>query len=200
MSDSYEESLMKLEEMRSRYKSGFSHSDRQYIEQLHMRLFGEGVKNLTCGDCYRDAYIENYTYLKKMGKVPEKKNFILKAGALLRVPFTSMTFVNPINDEDAIAALAAEPKLIVKFAEFPKNWEKQVADYKAQEASKQEEVKANANAVQELEELRKAYDELQKADAEKADHIKTLEDTIARLTASDGDKSDKKPTEKKNAE
>lgn len=127
----YDEIIASLEEMRSRFDSGFLSYDRELIEALHLRLFGK-VVNRACGNCYRDAYILIYSKLKKDKTMPKIPNYEVKAGVLIHTFGTSEYYTNPLpNDEVALDFLAANENNINLFARYPKDWEEQLKKYKA---------------------------------------------------------------------
>lgn len=91
-------------------------------------VLGRTFTKTSCGDCYRDAVIEMYSYLKRYGKMKEKSSYALKNGVLLQVGFGSseMYTNNNLTDEAAERYLAENPKGIVFFASTPSDWEKRV--------------------------------------------------------------------------
>lgn len=124
---SYEETLTILEEMRSRFESGFSSSDRLKIEQLYFDICGKRVRKSGCKDCYRDAYIETRVKLKRLGTMPKKPNYILKAGAIIHPQGTSDFYsLGNIPDEIAEKWLGEYPADINKFETYPADWESRV--------------------------------------------------------------------------
>jgi len=193
----YEELMNRLSEMRSRFDKGFSPSDRAYIERLYASLLNKKVRKSGCSDCYRDAYIELYHYLKNEGKMPNRPNYVLKAGVVIHPKGTNEFYANTnIPDEIAEAHLAQHPNAINDFLFYP-------SDYLARiEARKNGEVPATTDdgelsaalhsAQKELEETKAALDEtkLQLAAKEKEvedvkailkDAQKELEETKAAL-------------------
>lgn len=123
----YEETLRTLEEMRSRFHSGFSSSDKMKIDELYLLICGKRVKNTGCGDCYRDAFIETRLKLKSMKKLPEKPNYILKAGCIIHPQGTSKFYsLNNVTDEAAENHLAKFPHDIAMFETYPTDWESRV--------------------------------------------------------------------------
>ncbi len=149
----YEELMSRLTEMRGRYDSGFSSSDRSCIETLYRKLLGKAIRRTGCGDCYRDAFVEIFTYLKKIGTMPTKPNYILKAGVVVHPKGTNQFYANAnIPDEIAEKHLAEFPNAIVDFQSYP-------SDYLARvEARKNGETPAPTDT----EALTKAYEEAEK--------------------------------------
>lgn len=129
---SYEETMLQLTEMKSRYDSGFSYSDKQLLESLNRLIFGKGITNTGCNDCYRDAYIIIMNHLKKIKTMPAKPNYILKAGALIHPAGTSKFYTNALPSDDiAEEHLSKFPADIIKFAHYPADYEQRVEAYKA---------------------------------------------------------------------
>lgn len=128
-----------LSAMRSRYDSGFSSVDRHYIEKLYASLLSKKVRRSGCGDCYRDAYIEIYSYLKREGKMIKKSNYVLKSGIIVHPAGTNKFYANAkIPDEVAEEYLGKYPQNIIEFAVYP-------ADYLARV-----EARKNGQAVEDV--------------------------------------------------
>ena len=124
---SYEETLRTLEEMRSRFDSGFSSSDKVKIETLYLQICGKRVRNTGCRDCYRDAYIEIRSKLKQLGKMPKKPNYTLKAGAIIHPQGTSKFYsLANIPEDVAEEWLGKYPADINKFETYPTDWQSRV--------------------------------------------------------------------------
>lgn len=116
-----------LEEMRSRFSSGFSSSDKAKIEELYLLVCGKRVRNTGCGDCYRDAFIEVRTKLKQLKAMPKKPNYILKAGVIIHPQGTSKYYsLNNIPDDVAEEWLGQFPADITSFETYPQDWESRV--------------------------------------------------------------------------
>lgn len=124
----YEEIIGKLDTMRDRAKTGgFSSSDKALIENLYREVCGKSVRNTGCSDCYKDAYIETYLKLKSLGKMPQKPNYILKAGVVRR-KFGSNKFYALSNCPDEVAEEYLRENLsnIRFFEKFPDDWQDRV--------------------------------------------------------------------------
>ena len=80
-----EEVVNQMQELGS--KASLSSSDKLEIERLYYEVLGKTFHKTSCGDCYRDAAIEIYLYLKRNGKMKEKSNYALKNGVLLQPEF-----------------------------------------------------------------------------------------------------------------
>lgn len=127
----YSKTMTLLNEMKPHYDDGFTSSERGVIENLYNKVCGKPIHRSGCSDCYRDAYIEIVTTLKKLGKMPTTPNYVLKAGALLH-EFGSSDFYTLNNCPDEIAEkwLATHPADIVLFERTPSDWEAKVKQKK----------------------------------------------------------------------
>lgn len=127
----YSKTMTLLDEMKPHYDDGFTSSERGVIENLYNKVCGKPIRRSGCSDCYRDAYIEIVTTLKKIGKMPTIPNYVLKAGALLH-EFGSSDFytLNNCPDEFAEKWLATHPADIVLFERTPSDWEEKVKQKK----------------------------------------------------------------------
>lgn len=126
---SYEETIILLSEMRSRYDDGFSSIDREVLENINRQLFGKSITHTGCGDCYRDAYLLIMKTLKQLKSMPKQKsNYLLKGGAIIRRAGDNKFYTNPLpNDEVPELYLAEFPTEINKFASYPADWQARVA-------------------------------------------------------------------------
>ena len=124
---SYEVAMSTLKEMRSRFDSGFSSSDKVIIEHLYSEVCNKRVRNTGCKDCWRDAYIEVRRKLKILGTMPKKPNYVLKAGVVLHEPGTSQFYtLSNCPDEVAERYLGKYPHFINQFETYPLDYETRV--------------------------------------------------------------------------
>ena len=175
---SYDETLKTLEEMRSRYESGFSSSDKAKIEELYLLICGKRVRNTGCRDCYRDAYIETRVTLKKIGSMPKQANYILKAGAIIHPQGTSKFYsLNNIPDEVAEEWLGKYPADLSKFETYPADWESRVAARKEGKVAEPtiDELKAEVERLNEVVNAKDTEIEQLKANAGAADGADAIE-------------------------
>lgn len=109
-------------------QTSLSSSDKVDIEIMYHEVLGRTFAGTSCGDCYHDAVIEIYSYLKKYGKMKEKSNYALKNGVLLQINFGSgeMYTNDNLTDEAAEKYLSKYPKGISLFAAAPTDWEERV--------------------------------------------------------------------------
>ena len=201
----YEETLKTLEEMRSRFSSGFSSSDRAKIDVLYLLVCGKRVRNTGCGDCYRDAFIETRLKLKQLGNMPKKPNYILKAGVVLHKPGTSKFYtLNNVPDEAAEEWLGEFPHDISNFETYPTDWESRVKARKdgtvhvpttdelkdeveklnAELAEKETAIEAKDEKIAEVEaELSAAKEQLEAGKNEAQEEVERLNGVIAEKEA-----------------
>lgn len=121
----YDEIMQELKEMKPHYDGGFSLLEKQRIVELYWRILRKKINNLNCSDCYRDAFLEIYSFLKKNGKLPEERHYELKDGKCLHV-FGSSEYLFDVTDEQAEKFLAQCPAAIGNFKSYPEDWEERV--------------------------------------------------------------------------
>ena len=102
--------------------------DKSDIELMYREVLGKDFVKTSCNDCYHDAVIEMYLYLKRTGNMKEKSNYTLKNGVLLQIEFGSNTMYTNANLTDEVAEnyLAKNPKGEIFFASMPTDWEERV--------------------------------------------------------------------------
>lgn len=137
-----EEVVNQMQELGS--KASLSSSDKLEIERLYYEMLGKTFHKTSCGDCYRDAAIEIYLYLKRNGKMKEKSNYALKNGVLLQPEFGNSSFYTNANLTDEVAEkyLAKHPKNINMFAVFPNDWKERVKERETPSSGINEELVA----------------------------------------------------------
>ena len=148
----YNETMTCLKEMECHYKDGFTSSERHVIESLYNKICCKPIRTSGCSDCYRDAYIELVTTLKRLGNMPTTPNYVLKAGAVLH-EFGSAEFytLNNIPDDFAERWLASHPSDACLFEKMPSDWEERVNKRKNEAETKktsdiEKENKENSNS------------------------------------------------------
>lgn len=116
--------------MESRYHSGFSSLDRSFLDSMYYMIFGKEITNKGCSNCFRDAYIEIYSKLKREQKMPKKSSYQLKAGAVITFFGSSQAFTNAnLTDEVAVKYLSLCDDNAKMFSYLPDGWETQVSDF-----------------------------------------------------------------------
>lgn len=120
----YEEALLIVNELRGRFESGFSTSDKEAIETLYQEVLRKEFKRTNCQDCYRDALIEVYNYLKTEKKMKAKCLYVLLAGVIIQDFANGKVYTNAnLTDEVAEGYLKRFPKQIKMFQSYPEDWE-----------------------------------------------------------------------------
>lgn len=131
----YEDIMKELREMRNHYDSGFSSLERQRIGELYQRILGKQIANMNCPDCYKDAFIETFTTLQRLGKLPDEKHYQLQDGKCLHL-FGTSQYLFDVTDEQAETFLAQMPSAISSFKKFPEDWQERVERRKARKSRK----------------------------------------------------------------
>lgn len=123
---SVDEVVNRMKELGS--KASLSSSDKSEIERYYHEALGKTFHKTSCSNCYYDAAIEIYLYLKRNGKMKEKSNYGLKNGILLQPEFGSSNFYTNANLTDEVAEkyLAKKPSNITLFSVYPEDWEERV--------------------------------------------------------------------------
>lgn len=109
-------------ELRGRFDAPFSSSDKSVIGELYNEVLGKTFKPTSCQNCYHDALLEVYNYIKKNNRMAEKSNYRLKAGAIINCPNFNKGKVycnDNLTDEVASAFLAEYPEQEVLFQKIP---------------------------------------------------------------------------------
>ena len=75
-----------IEKLRGRFDSPYSTSDKSTIEGLYYEVLGKTFRPTSCQQCYHDAVIEIYCYIKKNNSMAEKSNYRLRAGVIINCP------------------------------------------------------------------------------------------------------------------
>ncbi len=120
----YREALSIVDELRTHFDSGFSSSDKEAIQNLYREVLRKEFKPTNCQDCYRDALIEVYNYLKREGKMKVKCLYALLAGVIIQDFAAGKIYTNAnLTDEVAENYLKRFPKQISMFGTFPKDWQ-----------------------------------------------------------------------------
>ena len=162
--------MERLSEMRDRFDAGFSSSDRLFINDMSVVVLSKCVRNSSCSDCYRDAFLEIYHKLKMLGTMPKEKKFVLRAGVLLH--FNGKMYVNEnLTDDIAVAAISDNVGRKDLFQKFPDNLDELIAANRAmiakeaetEEADKEELRKQVAGLKSENERLSKELEESKSA-------------------------------------
>lgn len=155
----YEETMTRLKEMKSRYQDGFSSLDRSLLDSLYFNIFGREITNRGCSDCYRDAYMEILIYLKRNKAMPKKSDFVLKPGAIITFFGEPKCYSNAnITDEAALRFLAMNPSNEKLFEHLPEGWKSRLPKSDTPEVEDKDAV--IARLTKENEQLRKENEDL----------------------------------------
>lgn len=115
------------DELKARFDAGFSSSDKESIAELYREVLHKELKRTNCNDCYRDALIEVYHYLKTEKKMKEKCAYSLLAGVIIQDFENGKVYTNAnLSDEVAEGYLKRFPRQIQMFAKYPENWEERI--------------------------------------------------------------------------
>lgn len=144
----YEEIITALEEMKPHFDAGFTLSERSLLDELHHELFNRVITLTGCSDCYRDAYLIIYNKLKRDGSMPDKSNYKLKPGALIRFFGETEYYTNNVPDAVAERYLKLDKDNIKNFQRFPDDWESRIGAKKPSTEVKTEEEDNNTPAPQ----------------------------------------------------
>lgn len=120
----YQEAVSMTDELKARFDAGFSTSDKDDIAELYREVLHKELKRTNCNDCYRDALIEVYNYLRTEKKMKEKCAYSLLAGVIIQDFENGKVYTNAnLTDEAAEGYLKRFPKQIQMFGRFPEDWE-----------------------------------------------------------------------------
>lgn len=133
MQYSYEQAKAIIEDMENRYKSGFSFSDKDKLASLYFQTQGKHIANLSCSNCYRDAFIIIKLYLRNHTTMPEYE-YILLNGIVIHKFGSDVYHAQGIPNDVAEDWLAQDPSRIRFFYKFPEDWESRIAKAPAEEA------------------------------------------------------------------
>lgn len=123
----YLEALNMVDELKARFEAGFSTSDKESIAELYSEVLRKELKRTNCNDCYRDALIEVYIYLRTEKKMKAKCAYSLLAGVIIQDFENGKVYTNAnLTDEVAEGYLKRFPKQIQMFAKYPENWEERI--------------------------------------------------------------------------
>ncbi|GAA2993664.1 hypothetical protein [Prevotella corporis] len=112
-----------IEDLKGRFDAPFGSSDKTTIENLYYEVIGKTFVPTSCQQCYHDGLIEIYHYIKNNGKMAEKLNYRLKAGAIINCPafMSGKVFSNDnLTDDVAEKFLKQFPDNVELFQKVPK--------------------------------------------------------------------------------
>lgn len=148
-----EEARNKVAELRGRFDAPFSSSDKETIGNLYWEVLRKTLRPTNCQQCYHDALIEIYLYLKNNNKMKQKTNYRMRAGYIINSPKfdNGKVYSNDnLTDEVAERYLAQFPKSVSMFEALPKGFsiEKIIKKVKAN-SKKEDNPEKEANSKKE---------------------------------------------------
>lgn len=121
-----EEAKRIVNELRVRFDAPFDSSDKECITVLYWEVLGKEFKPTSCQQCYHDALIEIYLYLKRENKMKEKSNFRMRAGFIICCPaFENGKIYTNDNLTDSVAKkyLTRFPQNVEMFQQLPEGFD-----------------------------------------------------------------------------
>lgn len=118
----YEEATQETERLRASFDRSYTDTEKRRIALLYREVTGRDFQQTTCQQCYHDAVIEVYLYLKNNKTMAKKCNYRLRAGFIISCPdFKSGKIFTNDNLTDAVAKeyLAKYPKQEKMFQQLP---------------------------------------------------------------------------------
>lgn len=118
----YEEATQETERLRASFDRSFTDTEKRRIALLYREVTGKDFQQTTCQQCYHDALIEVYLYLKNNKTMAKKCNYRLRAGFIISCPdFKSGKIYTNDNLTDAVAKeyLQKYPKQEKMFQQLP---------------------------------------------------------------------------------
>lgn len=102
----YQDAVLQVQGLRERFDSPFSSSDKDMIAELYWQVLHKEFHPTTCQQCYHDALIEVYLYLKNEKTMKKKCDYRLRAGFIIACPefrngkiFTNENLTNEVAKE-----------------------------------------------------------------------------------------------------
>lgn len=139
--------------MKGRLSTGLSLSDRTFIETYYKQFTGKEFKRTSCGDCYKDYFIEMSLKLKSLNFITmEELKWQLKKGAVLTSPGVASVLAGrgELDEKDVLEHLAKFPVKIKFFEKYPANWKSLVEGKEAPEQKGDASTALNATFIAEL--------------------------------------------------
>lgn len=118
----YEEAIIETQRLREHFDETFSQSQKDTIANLYYEVLGKTFRPTSCQQCYHDALIEIYLYLKRNKTMAKKCNYRMKAGFIISCPdFHNGRIYTNDNLTDAVAKeyLQKYPKRESCFSKMP---------------------------------------------------------------------------------
>ena len=101
---SYEEATESVTRLRANFERAFSVEEKDEIRTLYGEVLGKEFKPTTCQQCYHDALIEIYLYLKREKRMAQRSKYRMRAGFIISCPnFHGGKIYNNSNLTDEVA-------------------------------------------------------------------------------------------------
>lgn len=142
-----EEARASIMDLRGRFASPYNQTDKGLIERLYWAVLGRVFRPTSCQNCYHDAVIEIYSYLKKHDTMAEEKKYLLKAGAIINTPaFDEGKIYSNANLTDDVARRYLEkfPNQVVLFQKLPEPEPEAAPEAEAKPETKKKAKKSGA--------------------------------------------------------
>ena len=124
----YTEAREEAERLRQAYDRSYTDSEKRMVARLYMEVLGKEFQPTTCQQCYHDALIEVYLYLKNNKTMAKKCNYRLRAGFVISCPdFRNGKIFTNDNLTDVVAKeyLKKYPAQEIMFQQLPESEEEQ---------------------------------------------------------------------------
>ena len=118
----YTEATEEAERLRQAYERCYTEREKGMVARLYMEVLGKEFRPTSCQQCYHDALIEVYLYLKNNKTMAKKCNYRLRAGFIISCPdFKGGKIFTNDNLTDAVAKeyLQKYPKQEKMFQKLP---------------------------------------------------------------------------------
>ena len=100
----YEEATESVTILRANFERAFSVEEKDEIRILYGEVLGKEFKPTTCQQCYHDALIEIYLYLKREKRMAQRSRYRMRAGFIISCPnFHGGKIYNNSNLTDEVA-------------------------------------------------------------------------------------------------
>ena len=100
----YEEATESVAKLREHFERAFTSEEKDEIRALYGEVLGKEFKPTTCQQCYHDALIEIYLYLKREKRMAQRSKYRMRAGFIISCPnFHGGKIYNNSNLTDEVA-------------------------------------------------------------------------------------------------
>ena len=82
----YEQANGYVADLRQRFDAPYGDTDKHLIASLYYEALGKTFTPTTCQQCYHDAVIEIYIFLKRNKAMAQKSKYRMKAGFIIGCP------------------------------------------------------------------------------------------------------------------